>query len=104
MEVLIPFKRPVQNLSAFESWTGENPCDGWSGIFCENGKITKLNLQGQQIYTKIPSDFSKLNSLKKIEMSSSGISGSIPPEFSSLKNLQELSLQFNALEGKLPPF
>ncbi len=75
------------------------PC-GWSGITCGNGRITKIDLEENQLSGSIP-DLSALTDLKRLDLRNNQLSGSIP-DLSALTNLEWLWLSYNQLSGSIP--
>jgi hypothetical protein len=85
---------------------GSSPC-GWSGITCNNGRVTEINLFGYHLGGYMPAEIGNLSALTKLELrrinsGSYGIEGPIPASLWGLTNLEYLSLSGNNFQGGLP--
>ncbi|KDO43313.1 hypothetical protein CISIN_1g0376511mg, partial [Citrus sinensis] len=61
-----------------------------------------LNLSGNQLVGKIPTQIGKLEWLESLDLSRNKLSGSIPPSMVSIRFLSFLNLSFNNLSGEIP--
>lgn len=104
-----------------------DPCNGWYGVFCKEGRVDRLflhlnNLRGyippdvgnlsqleqlvlndNQISGKIPNQIGFMQNLTRIWLSKNAFTGSIPKEIKNLNKLKELDLAFNEFSGSIPP-
>ncbi len=76
-------------------------CD-WGGVTCTDGRVTSLNLAGNQITGSILPELGTLTSLTSLYLNDNQLRGSIPSELGSLTNLQVLWLSENQLSGSIP--
>ncbi|HEC84869.1 MAG TPA: hypothetical protein ENI48_06455, partial [Thioploca sp.] len=79
--------------------TDIQPC-GWSGITCENGRITEIDLKENQLSGSFP-DLSALTHLESLDLAHNQLSGSIQG-LSTLTALTLLNLSANQLTGSIP--
>eukprot|EP01025_Chloroclados_australasicus_P018904 TRINITY_DN2009_c0_g1_i2.p1 TRINITY_DN2009_c0_g1~~TRINITY_DN2009_c0_g1_i2.p1 ORF type:complete len:383 (-),score=32.88 TRINITY_DN2009_c0_g1_i2:2598-3629(-) len=109
-ETLQIFRRSLEDPEQLNSWTGDDPCDGWKGISCENGRIVGvqysvdlgLDYVGSFGETSIPPEFSRLGHLQKLLLNYDQITGTIPAELSVL-DMEAFEVSKHFLHGTLPP-
>ena len=91
------------NWTRKDNWlTGCSPC-GWYGVSCDgNGRVTGLNLAGNNLVGTLPTSLSALSALQTLNLSTNQLRGSIPASLSALRALQRLNLIGNQLDGTLP--
>lgn len=87
-----------------QNWKGNDPCDGWFGITCNNGNITVVNFQKMGLTGTISPGFASLRSLQKLVLADNNITGSIPEELTTLPALTQLDVSNNQIYGKVPIF
>merc|ERR1711915_482330 len=80
------------------TWTGNDPCSGWTGVSCSETKVTGINIQAMNLEGTLPADFNKLSALSSISMQRNLLSGPLP-SFSGLSNLQSVFLDSNAFDS-----
>jgi Leucine-rich repeat (LRR) protein len=83
-------------------WNVTNTPCSWNGITCENGGVTEIALNFNQLTGTIP-DFSALPHLQVLYLWSNQLTGAIP-DFSALPNLKWLNFSVNKLTGAIPDF
>lgn len=85
-------------------WTlpTSDPC-GLYGITCENGHVTGLWLDDNNLNGTIPPELGNLSGLLDFLLSNNQLRGTIPPELGNLSNLRALYLNNNQLSGTIPP-
>ena len=82
--------------------TNCDPCNGWYGVTCTNGRVSGLNLGGNQLSGPIPSSIGNLSNLQQLILPTNQLSGTIPSSLSNLSNLQLLNFSTNQLSGTIP--
>ncbi|CAF1998373.1 BnaC07g21060D [Brassica napus] len=86
------------------SWTGNDPCDSWTGITCSGSDVTVVNLRRFELTGTISPSFAKLTSLETIDLSNNNLTGSIPTELTTLPMLRTLNVSINNINGAVPTF
>lgn len=94
--------------------TNCDPCNGWYGVTCTNGRVTCLDLDGSptcnagfssggnNLSGQLPSLLTNLVFLENLFLSNNPLGGIIPSEFGDFPNLRILLLQWNSLSGSIP--
>ncbi len=103
-----------------ESWTNRSnwktstPLDDWYGVTIDTaGRVTELDLSGNDLTGPIPAALGDLELLQTLSLGgrwepasrqwlTNALIGPIPAELGRLENLQQLSLGDNALTGPIP--
>ncbi len=86
------------------NWLSERPMGEWQGVTTDgNGRVTRLELPGNQLIGSIPPELGNLSSLETLYLSDNQLTGSIPPELGNLSSLETLYLSDNQLTGSIPP-
>ncbi len=85
-------------------WASEAPLKEWYGVDTDDsGRVTKLDLAGNRLRGRIPSELGRLANLKWLDLSRNNIGGNLPHALGGLKELQRLRLSGNAkLTGCIP--
>ena len=83
--------------------TDTNPCL-WTGVKCENERVTELRLPGTGLVGPLPLGIGNLTQLNTLSLRSNALSGPIPADFANLALLQNLFLQKNLFSGDIPRF
>ncbi|XP_058206200.1 receptor-like kinase TMK4 [Rhododendron vialii] len=88
-----------------ESWSGNNPCDGWKSISCDSkGSVTVLNF-GKQGWSGIISPaIANLTGLTTLLLNDNNLTGTIPPGLTKLAQLRLLDVSNNNISGEVPSF
>ncbi|KAF7151441.1 hypothetical protein RHSIM_Rhsim02G0143600 [Rhododendron simsii] len=88
---------------AFANWNriDNDPCL-WPGVYCVNGKVEKLDLNGLSLEGKLATDLGKLSYVRYIVLYNNHFSGAIPKEIGGLTKLEVLDLRNNSLSGTIP--
>ena len=85
------------------NWLSGRPLAEWHGITVnEDGHVTELVLDGNNLIGDLPPELGKLESLTRLALNRNGLTGAIPQELGSLSNLSILGLARNSLSGALP--
>ena len=93
-----------ENWNRSDNWLSHAPLDEWEGVTTDgDGRVTKLEVNGNDLSGEIPPEFGSLSNLKTLYLDSNDLSGEIPPELGSLSNLRQLALYNNDLSGEIPP-
>ncbi|MBD2699493.1 hypothetical protein IC229_02510 [Spirosoma sp. BT702] len=89
--------------------TNCDPCNGWFGITCTDGRVTRLSLVtdsgiigSNNLNGNLPSSIGKLNKLRSLRLNNNNnLTGTIPESFSQLTDLQELHIFYSGLSGTI---
>jgi len=99
----------LYNSSAGENWTDNTNWLGdigtectWFGVWCNEGKVTHLYLQENNLTGSLPAELGNFSSLQLMSLFLNQLNGSLPPELGNLSNLSELYLDYNNLSGNIP--
>ena len=85
------------------NWLSEESLSEWHGVNTdENGRVTALVLESNELSGEIPAELGDLTNLEKLDLCDNGLSGTIPAELGDLTNLQGLELYDNELSGEIP--
>lgn len=80
-----------------------DPCT-WTGVSCESGAVTDIQVQGTFLMATIPEELGMLISLRVFNVSSNLIFGTIPADVAALPNLEALDIRHNQVNGPIPHF
>jgi serine/threonine protein kinase len=79
---------------------GTNP---WTGVTCEYGVVTSIDLNGMSLAGSINQEFFMLHTLKSIDLSFNSFTGTLPLTIGDyLPVLEELDVSQNEFKGSLP--
>ena len=86
------------------NWHAAVPVGLWQGVTVGSslGRVTQLDLSGQNLNGRIPPEFGRLDGLITLNLANNRLTGPVPPELGHLVGLRELSLDGNALTGAIP--
>ena len=82
-------------------FTTYRPCE-WTGITCENGMLTRINLNETEFFCRIPDEFAQLPNLVELSLTNMNLRGQIPAGLLAHPTLQTLNLSGNLLSGPIP--
>jgi hypothetical protein len=82
--------------------TNNTPCS-WDVVICQDGHVTGLGLDHNQLSGPLPPELGQLANLQSLDLEQNQLNGPLPPELGQLAHLQYLDLSHNALSGPLPP-
>jgi photosystem II stability/assembly factor-like uncharacterized protein len=86
-----------------EPWNLNDPIRNWQGLdFNENGCVSSVNLDSDNLFGPIPDDIGNLSELKSLTLSYNNIFSPIPASIGQLTELRSLSLQNSNFNGELP--
>ncbi len=83
-------------------WLETNTPCAWFGLTCNEGHVTRLELNANYLHGPLPAEIGNLPYLQVLILYANWITGFIPPEIGNLLHLRELSLDGNALGGPIP--
>ena len=77
--------------------------DQWHGVETNGvGRVTSLDLSGNQLTGTIPETLGQLNNLQSLNLTDNELTGLIPETLGQLNNLQSLNFAYNELTGPIP--
>ena len=86
------------------NWLSDEDLSEWHGVRTdEDGRVTRLELNRNELTGAIPAEIGGLSRLGYSNMSRNSVSGPIPAELGKLTQLGRLELNNNHFEGALPP-
>lgn len=98
----------VPNSNDITGWNvpgspGDSPC-GWTGVTCEGGRVTRLDLFEFQVHGPLAPEVGNLTELKYLNIRQAGIefhpmTGVIPTTLANLQKLEYLEMRGNAFSG-----
>ena len=103
-----------ENWDVSDNWLSDAPLGLWASVTTDDdGRVTELALDGNNLIGKLPPELGSLSNLKELDLRGSGsrarqylgdkdLVGEIPAELGSLFNLNSLSLRDNELSGCVP--
>ena len=84
------------------NWLTDTDLSTWEGVTVSDGRVTRLQLDGNSLSGTIPPALADLSNLTILWLSDNALSGPIPSELGNLSNLWSLHLGGNALSGSIP--
>ena len=91
------------NWNSSEGWFEGVDLSGWHGVETDSvGRVSGLDLNGNQLSGTLPPEVGSLVSLATLEISSNRLAGRLPEELGNLANLTTLNLSSNYFAGPLP--
>ena len=86
------------------NWLSDEDLSEWFGVDADQGRVTTLELQDNNLVGSIPPELGGLDELYIIALGRNSLSGSIPAELGRLSKLRDFFVPVNAdLSGGLPP-
>ena len=86
------------------NWLSDEDLSEWHGVRTdEDGRVTRLELDRNELTGAIPAEIGGLSRLDYFDLSYNSVSGPIPAELGKLTQLGRLELNNNHFEGALPP-
>lgn len=89
-----------------DGWLGGSSiCRGWYGISCvdsDSDLISGLDLDGNQLNGRIPTELGLLTPLQDLSLATNYLNGAIPSEIGKLTSLRTMNLVDTNLEGPIP--
>ncbi|MQM00383.1 hypothetical protein Taro_033126 [Colocasia esculenta] len=106
-EVLVQLKKYLLETNrvrrgAYAQWNDSDPfpCN-WTGITCENGRVTRIDLRDSSISSAIFPGFSNLTELTHLDLSRNTICGNVSAGLNQCAKLRYLNLSHNIISGEL---
>ncbi|KAK4482743.1 hypothetical protein RD792_009910 [Penstemon davidsonii] len=96
-KILNDFKNGLENSDLLKwPYKGNDPCGppAWPHVFCSNGRVTQIQVQGLGLKGPLPQNFNQLDKLQNLGFQRNQFNGHLP-SFSGLSNLQFAYLDFN---------
>ncbi len=85
------------------NWKTAAPLGEWYGVTTDAaGRVTKLDLSGNELKGRIPESLGSLSNLQELNLRDNELRGPIPEVLRILSNLQVLDLSENVLAGPVP--
>ncbi|QJD78327.1 leucine-rich repeat domain-containing protein [Spirosoma rhododendri] len=86
--------------------TNCDPCSGWFGISCTNGRVTSVDLgtflSGNKLRGIVPATIGNLSELQTLNLAyNQGLTNVMPATVSQLTKLQNLNLAYTYLKGAI---
>ena len=91
-----------ENWAYNENWLSEEPISTWYGVTVNDGRVTELALDSNQLTGTIPTELGNLTDLQGLYLDFNQLTGTIPPELGNLSSLTGLYLADNQLTGSIP--
>ena len=96
----------LYNSTDGDNWTNRwnlmQPINTWYGVTMANDRVTRINLNSNNLVGTIPRELGSLDQLQYLNLVNNQLSGSIPPELGDLAQLQRLILKDNKLNDTIP--
>ena len=77
------------------NWGSDEPLGQWYGVTVEDGRVTELLLEGNNLSGTIHEDIGGLEKLKRLYLNDNRLTGTVPLEIGDLAELGELALWGN---------
>ena len=91
------------NWTRNDNWLSGAPIGDWFGVTTDDtGRVTRLEISGNQLIGEIPSELGSLSNLRALYLSDNQLTGEIPEELTNLSSLESLHLGSNQLVWEIP--
>ncbi|KAI4307661.1 hypothetical protein L6164_030826 [Bauhinia variegata] len=101
---LLALRSAVGGRSRLWNLSATSPCSSWTGVTCQNNRVTRLRLPGMGLSGNLPLGIGNLTELRTLSLRFNALTGPIPSDFVKLVNLRNLYLQGNFFSGQIPDF
>lgn len=75
----------------------------WYGVTVDNGQVTSLDLQYNNLAGQLPAELGSLANLHHLQLYCNRLTGPIPAELGNLANLLDLNIFGNHMTSQIPP-
>lgn len=79
------------------NWMSSQPISTWYGVTVENNRVTKLQLEGNNLTGPFPQEICNLTNLTYLFLSRNELAGNLPQGIGNLNKLQDLILAYNQI-------
>ena len=80
----------------------DKPISTWFGITETNGRVTRIDLNSNQLQGNIPPEIGDLTMLDYLDLRSNFLFGNLPTELGNLQNATWFDFRFNGFDGEIP--
>lgn len=100
LAILNDFRKGLENPELLKWPEIGDPCGPprWDHVFCEDNRVTQIQVQELGLKGPLPQNFNQLSMLKNLGFQRNQFSGPLPT-FSGLKNLRWLYLDYNVFDS-----
>jgi Leucine-rich repeat (LRR) protein len=84
------------------NWPSDSTLDTWARVTVSGGRVTDLNLNGNNPSGSIPPEIGNLTALTGLNMDGYGLTGTLPPELGNLTSLFTLGITYTSVTGSIP--
>ncbi|XP_021732421.1 systemin receptor SR160-like [Chenopodium quinoa] len=101
---LLSFKSSLLNPEILQNWQNSTDLCQFTGVFCDNSRVTSLDFTSLSVSTDFYSVSTYLFSIElltSLSLSSSNISGSLQPFFLCSSSLSEIDFSHNFISGSI---
>ncbi|TRX56136.1 hypothetical protein FNH22_17310 [Fulvivirga sp. M361] len=88
--------------AAWDAITSVDQLTGWHGITVENGDLSEIVLNDNNLDGNFPIGLITLKALNTLNMGTNHIIGTIPEQINSLESIEFIDLSNNSLTGSIP--
>ena len=86
-----------------DKWLSEESLGNWHGVITDSqGRVSKIDLDENQLVGSIPSELGNLSHLTSLNLGGNQLTGVIPVELGDILGLTSLDLEDNQLVGSIP--
>ncbi|KAL5201993.1 hypothetical protein ABZP36_012945 [Zizania latifolia] len=85
------------------SWNSGDPCGGWDGVMCVDGRVTSLRLSSVNLAGTLSTSIGQLSQLVFLDLSfNKDLGGPLPGQIGNLQQLTTLILAGCTFNGEIP--
>lgn len=82
--------------------TNCDPCNGWYGVNCSNGRVSSIGLSNNNLAGILPNSLGTLTELTSLSFDNNRLKGKLPSNLATLPKLTDLFLPNNQFTGCIP--